>query len=154
MKVLYADEPPFTGHDTDEEESVFLVGPTPRSDDVPSWRPNALKILEDYGYNGLVLVPEREDWKTGFTYIDQVEWEYLGLTHATKIIAWVPRCMKTMLALTTNVEFGFWLARSPDRFFYGRPFDAPHTKYLDWMYEKHTGRKPIDNLNDLLLEAC
>jgi hypothetical protein len=134
----------------------FPVGPTPRSDDVVSWRPSAIEILRRLEYDGTVLIPERQDFspsqKAQFNYVDQVEWEFSGLRHCTRIAAWIPRCMQTMPALTSNVEFGYWLAASPERLIYGRPDGAPHTGYLDWMYEKFTGRKPVASLEELL--AC
>lgn len=43
MKICYSDQL--------IDSSVFLAGPTPRSIDVASWRPDALVILEDLGYN-------------------------------------------------------------------------------------------------------
>jgi hypothetical protein len=36
-------------------KSIFLVGPTPRNQDVQSWRPAALRALEICGYNGTVF---------------------------------------------------------------------------------------------------
>jgi hypothetical protein len=148
MKTLYSDQPPLTK----PEKSIFLVGPTPRSDAVPSWRPNAVEILEKLGFDGTVLIPERKDWKTKFGYTDQIEWEYACLTHATAIAAWVPRCMTNMPALTTNVEFGYWLATSPKRIFYGRPDKAPHTSYLDWLYRKHLAETASASIFDSLEE--
>jgi hypothetical protein len=149
MKVLYSDQPPHDG----SGKSLFLVGPTPRSDAVPSWRPTALEIIEKLGFDGTVLVPERRDWRTKFGYVDQVEWEYQCLACCSRILAWVPRCMQTMPALTTNVEFGYWLARCPEKLFYGRPDGAPHTGYLDWFYNKLTNRQPFSTLEDMLTES-
>jgi len=77
MKVIYSDQPPLK---TPEKNSIFLAGPTPRSKDVKSWRPDALKILEELEYKGIVCIPERSDWE-GVDYITQVEWEYDCLSH-------------------------------------------------------------------------
>lgn len=146
MKVLHSDE----SHYHHTLYSIFLVGPTPRNGAVPSWRPQALEILEKLGFDGLVYVPERKDWKSQFDYMDQVEWEYAGISAATFIVAWVPRNLENMLGLTTNVEFGYWLATTPAKLIYGRPFAAQHTRYLDWLYNKVTNQAPFDNLQSLL----
>ena len=114
MKVNYSDEAIVL-----KQPSIFLAGPTPRSPDVQSWRPDALKILADLEYTGTVYVPERKSFSPGFKYTDQVEWEYAGLENATIIVFWVPRVIETMPAFTTNVEFGRYVGSG--RAVYGRP---------------------------------
>ncbi len=54
MEVIYARE------DLPEylPNSLFLVGPTPRSELVPSWRPEVLRLLGERAFTGTVLVPE------------------------------------------------------------------------------------------------
>ena len=137
MQTRYADEPSFEGG-----LSIFLAGPTPRNKDVKSWRPTAIELLRDQlNFAGTVLIPERKDWSAKFDYTDQTEWEAAGLKHATAIVFWVPRQMDVMPALTTNVEFGFWMARAPEKVLYGRPDSAVYVRYLDWMYAKYTGGK-------------
>jgi hypothetical protein len=133
-------------------QSIFLAGPTPRASRVPSWRPDALRILEELGFDGDVLVPERRDWRARFAYEDQVEWEYAGLQACSRIAFWVPRRLDTLPGLTTNVEFGFYLKSG--RALYGRPDDAEKCRYLDWLYEKVNGRKPFTRLRDLLAAAA
>lgn len=155
MRVVYTDRPKFRGS---VKPSLFLAGPTPRSNGVPSWRPKALEILKNLGFEGIVLVPERRNWQDGdqdFKYESQVNWERAGLEKCTKIVFWVPRKMKTMPALTTNVEFGYWLAREPKRVLYGRPNDAEHTGYLDWLFKLEKPKGVIhENLKALLTTAC
>ena len=133
------------------KNSIFLAGPTPRSDDVPSWRPEALKILESMDFNGQVLIPENEGGGVKNDYMDQVEWEFWGLENCGCICIWVPRDMKTMPALTTNIEFGRYVGLG--RVHYGRPDGAPHTSYLDWLYHKLNDRYPWPDLANLLF-AC
>lgn len=96
MKVIYARQP--------IPKSIFLAGPTPRSSDVPSWRPQALELLK--GFDGIVFVPESQDWEAKVNYDDQVEWEWEGLEAATVVLFWIPRNLVTMPAFTTNVEYG------------------------------------------------
>lgn len=145
MQVIYSDqEPSFV------KFSIFLAGPTPRSKDVLSWRPDAIKILENLNFKGIVFVPERKGIIEKFDYTDQVEWEQTCLNYCDEIIFWVPRNMDNMLGLTTNVEFGFWMAKNPGKVLYGRPSNAPNTRYLDWLYSEHTPSKICDSLEDLL----
>lgn len=90
---------------------IFLAGPTPRSQDVPSWRPEALALLEAAGYGAFrdtVLVPEPRDGIWHGEYDDQVEWEEQGLEIADCILFWVPRNLDTMPGFTTNIEWGEW----------------------------------------------
>ena len=99
------------------ESTLFLAGPTPRGPDTPSWRPGALRILEDLGYGGTVLVPEDRSGRWRHGYDDQVDWE-CSMRRAADIVAfWVPRDLEPadgtgrggaprMPAFTTNVEFG------------------------------------------------
>jgi hypothetical protein len=76
MQILYSDEPMKL-----EGFSVFMAGPSPRSADVESWRPEGLRLLEKFKFNGLALVPERKNWEAKGTYMNQVEWEYEGLVY-------------------------------------------------------------------------
>jgi len=128
MKVCCAPHPFPT---FDGETPIFLVGPTPRESGVPSWRPEALRILERLGYAGLVLVPEPEDGIWPEHFLDQVEWEHQGLQAASTfgcVAAWVPRELEKLPGSTTNVEFGLYVGCG--RFVYGRPEKAPKTGYL------------------------
>src|SRR5574343_550291 len=120
MKVVYAREP--------IESSIFLVGPTPRSPEVQSWRPEALALLEKHEYDGTVYVPEDRHGARQFDYDDQVQWEWTALNKATVILCWVPRDLKTMPAMTTNVEFGFYVASG--KLLFGAPPEAQKVGYL------------------------
>lgn len=141
MKTYYVDD------DCPEEvpqPSVFLAGPTPRLPFQLSWRPEALKFFEDF--NGAVYVPERSDWQSNFEYYEQTEWEWKHLHGCTAILFWIPRKIPDFPAFTTNVEFGFYIDKKPC--VYGRPKDAEKTRYLDWLFEKVTSRKPFDTLEE------
>ena len=151
MNVIYANQklPSFQ-----DEQIIFLVGPTPRDKHVPSWRPDAIEILRDLGYEGLVLVPEDSEGQFRREYTDQIAWEQEGLEACSEfgcIAAWVPRCLETMPAFTTNVEFGLFVESG--RLLYGRPDSAPKTAYLDWIYQDRTGRQPLLFLRELMVEA-
>lgn len=130
------------------EKSIFLAGPTPREKDIISWRNEAIKILENLGFDGIVYVPEYSSWKPKTDYVDQAMWERIALTNATVILFWVPRKLPDMGAFTTNVEFGYWLHSG--KVIYGRPNDASKIKYLDWLYKLDYGKSPYEDLKSLL----
>lgn len=148
MRVNYSDEQVLKG-----KKSIFLAGPTPRSIDVETWRKEAIEILDNLGFDGIVYVPEREFDDRTFDYNNQVWWEREALYSSTVIVFWIPRTMPTMPAFTTNVEYGYWLAKDSSKVIYGRPDESEKNKYLDWLYETETNKKPINNLNELLSEA-
>ncbi len=145
MIVNYSDKPVLKG-----KKSIFLAGPTPRSINVKSWRPEAIEILNSLKFDGIVYVPEREFDDRTFDYIKQVWWEREGLHNADVIVFWVPRAISDMPAFTTNVEFGYWLAKNKEKVIYGRPDSAEKIRYLDWLYQTETKRLPINNLRDTL----
>lgn len=127
MKVIYAREP--------IEPSIFLAGPTPRDANVPSWRPRALDLLREKGFKGTVYVPEDRDGTVQFEYYNQIAWEWRGLEASTVILFWIPREIETMPAMTTNVEFGLYVASR--RVVLGFPPEAQKMKYLEalgWRY--------------------
>jgi hypothetical protein len=160
MNIYYTDQglpdwPQATIYNrTIRKNSIFLAGPTPRSQNVQSWRPEALDILQKLNFSGDVFVPEWSNYNSQIDYLNQVEWEFSALSMAESIVFWVPRNMDTMPALTTNVEFGYWLANKPKTICYGRPKNAPSTSYLDWLYRKYGLGKPFDNLEQTLILAC
>ncbi|MHA1948226.1 MAG: nucleoside 2-deoxyribosyltransferase domain-containing protein [Candidatus Thorarchaeota archaeon] len=154
MKIIYAQQP-IPKKLSSLEKEIFLVGPTPRHPDVPSWRPDALKIIEELEYDGIVFVPEPEDGKWLGNYNAQIDWEWEALERSRVIAAWVPRDLETMPAFTTNIEFGYYAAKYDPynkALLYGRPDDAPKTRYLDRLYHKVTRgtQEPCNTLEDLM----
>ena len=133
------------------KKSIFLAGPTPRSESIVSWRTEACKKLKELGFDGVVYVPEYSTWKPKADYTEQAMWERMALTEATVILFWIPRCLPDMPAFTTNVEFGYWL--HTNKVIYGRPDDAEKIKYLDWLYELDYNEAPYNDFNKLLENA-
>ena len=143
MRVNFSDEVVLKG-----KKSIFLAGPTPREEKVASWRVDAVKKLEELGFDGVVFVPEYSTWVPKTNYVDQANWEREALTEATVILFWIPRSLPDMPGFSTNVEFGYWLHSK--KVIYGRPDGAPKTKYLDWLYKTDYNEEPFNNLDKLL----
>lgn len=143
MEINYSNEKPI-----ESKYSLFLAGPTPRQSDVISWRPEALKIIENLGFDGVVYVPEYKN-DNNYNYLNQVEWEYTCLNQCSIVCFWIPRKLSILPGFTTNIEFG----RYVDKSVYGRPDWAEKKGYLDWFYPKITGRKVHNNMYDLFKEA-
>lgn len=124
MEIVHAREP----LPTSVTRSIFLAGPTPRSPDVPSFRPALLAELAKRGFDGTVFVPEPRSgvWASG--YEDQIAWEEAALNRADVIAFWVPREMSRLPGLTTNVEWGMWMGSG--KVVFGAPKEADHVRYL------------------------
>lgn len=114
MQIVYSlEEPPKLFR-----KSLFLAGPTPRHDDIPSWRPRALQFLEQKRYDGVVFIPENRPGSDIAPPVDgeYPAWEQKMMNMSDLIPIWMERDFKihpkdnmpTMPALTTNVEFGLY----------------------------------------------
>lgn len=125
-----------------DTRSVFLAGPTPRAgDDVESWRPAAIAELAAQwtGDEPLtVLTPESRGGKRAKHYDDQVSWETAARQRADAILFWIPRDLRTLPGMTTNVEFGLDVATG--RAVLGCPPDCPNperNRYLIYVARRH-----------------
>lgn len=117
--------------------SIFLAGPTPRDEETPSWRPAAIKRLEQKEFKGWVYVPEmRNGWTTDFEYGNQIDWEAEGLLKAAVVLFWVPRELEKMPAFTTNIEWGYWVAKNPEKLVLGFPQNTPKMNYMEYYAKK------------------
>ncbi|MFD7510504.1 nucleoside 2-deoxyribosyltransferase domain-containing protein [Streptomyces sp. NPDC059853] len=134
--------------------SVFLAGPTPRLDTVPSWRPDAIAEL-DRQWTGpdlpelTVYSPESR----AAHYDDQVDWETDARERASAILFWIPRDLVHLPGMTTNVEFG--LDVTTGRAVLGYPPDCPNpdrNRYLIWVAHRH-GAPGRDTLPDTVTAA-
>lgn len=133
------------------KKSIFIAGPTPRNENVKSWRTIVCEKLNELGFDGVVYVPEYSTWKPKTDYVDQAMWEREALTEATVIMFWIPRSLPNMPGFTTNVEFGYWLHSG--KVIYGRLNEATKIKYLDWLYKEDYNKNPINSLEELLKES-
>lgn len=141
-------------------KSIFLAGPSLRpgqEKDVESWRKDAIKILEDKGFDGVVFCPENRGFEfkdKDFNYDDQVEWEDKYLNIADCILFWVPRDLSVnkageikLPAFTTNIEWGAWC--DTGKVVFGAPEDAEKVTYLKHYADKY--KVPIgDTLTETL----
>lgn len=146
LTIVYAKE----DLPTSVTKSIFLAGPTPRGRGVPSWRPEALRILAGLDYDGHVFVPEPRNNMEFGDYVDQVEWETAALNAADVIVFWIPRDMSTLPGLTTNVEFGIWA--DSGKVILGYPEEAEHVRYLQHMADK-LKVSSVQTLQDTLIRA-
>jgi len=109
--------------------SVFLAGPVPRTTELPSWRPAAVAAVTA-AWTGpgdlVVFVPEGPGYLPA--RYDHHPWEDRWLSVVDVVLFWVPRDLRTMPGLTTNVEFGRW--EGSGRLVLGAPPDAQHVGYL------------------------
>ncbi len=148
METVYTDE----SFPCNVTKSIFLAGPTPRSPEVTSWRPEALQILAELGYDGHVFVPEYRDAAPGeVDYKERIDWETEGLNRADCIVFWVPRNLKTMPAFTTNVEFGAWT--SSGKVIFGAPADAPKNRHLELKADEMSVPR-LQTLKKTLAQVC
>ena len=128
------------------KNSIFLAGPSPRGEKNLSWRPEACKYLQELGFDGVVYYPEYET-EVQFDYNKQVLWEWEALEEAGIIIFWIPREREKMPALTTNVEFGYYVRDKKS--LYGRPDYAYSIEYLDRLYKRHHNEEIFKDLKSL-----
>jgi len=132
------------------EKSLFLAGPSTLVKGI-TWRNEALKILQDLEYDGVVYVPEFRNVTTIYDADKQFHWERKGLFNSTSLIFWIPRKIPEILAMNTNVEFGYWVKSS--KVLYGRPDESDNNEGLDMLYRYERNLEPHNKLEDLLKEA-
>jgi diadenosine tetraphosphate (Ap4A) HIT family hydrolase len=137
LQLVYAREPiPFS------DQMVFLAGPTPvAGGDVPSWRPAAIEALaQQWAGPGplTVLTPESRGGVRAEHYDDQVGWETDARAAADVVLYWIPRDLRALPGMTTNVEFG--LDVGTGKAVLGCPPDCPNperNRYLIYVARRH-----------------
>ncbi|WP_205327040.1 nucleoside 2-deoxyribosyltransferase domain-containing protein [Glycomyces sp. YM15] len=146
--IVHANEtPPESWH-----AAVFLAGPLPRSADVPAWNRDAAALFQDqWRHDGrlVVFTPELREGVLA-DYTGQADWEDQWMNAADAIVFWVPRDMATMPALTTNIEYGAWVASG--KVVFGAPPTAPKNEYLRHLAEVN-GVPVRDTLADTVRAA-
>lgn len=129
MNIIYAQETLNI-----KGRSVFLAGPTPRNRETKGWREEALEHFALKGFKGTVLVPEMEGGPSAnFAYEAQIKWEHAAMEDADIIIFYIPRKVQGMPGFTTNIEFGYWLAKESSKIRLGIPEDAEKCDYIRYI---------------------
>lgn len=150
VSLTWAREPLTSG------PSVFLAGPTPTANEVPSWRPAAVEALTTAwtGSSPLtILTPESRGGRRAKDYVDQYDWEYQALESATVILFWIPRCLTHLPGFTTNVEWGRYC--TSERVVLGCPPEAPdarRNRYL--IHQAHRYDVPVTTTLEGTVDAA
>lgn len=126
MILVYAlEKAPYTF-----SKSVFLAGPSPRQLGQPNWRTDALKMLADTGYDGVVFIPLLREGNYDYDFENQSAWENSCLNMSDVIMFWVPRNVKELPGFTTNVEWGMY--KDSGKVVFGYPDGAEKVRYLQY----------------------
>lgn len=139
-----------------EKPTVFLAGPTVRGHQQhlqPSWRYEAVDLFWKHKFEGNLIVPEFEDvTRTDKGRLDLPIWEMTGMQSADIILFWIART-KELIALCTNFEMGYWIAKDHSKVVYGRPDDSYRNEYNDVLWKHFTTFKILTTLEDTVVEA-
>jgi hypothetical protein len=138
--------------------AIFLAGPTPNAQDVPSWRPGAIDLIRARwpaaGEPLTVLSPESRGGRRAAKYDDQVDWESAARAAATVILFWIPRDLRKLPGFTTNVEFGLDVGLGREAVL-GAPPGCPNperNRYLIHVARRH-GVPVFDTLAEAVAHA-
>lgn len=102
MDIIYAQEPfPQT-----VTKTLYLAGPSPRTTTALNWRQEALQILNEKNYDGVVYVPLDRNGGFPQDVTKQLSWEQTAMDRSDIILFWVPRDLEQLPGFTTNIEFG------------------------------------------------
>lgn len=136
--------------------SIFLAGPTYRNTLFGfSWRSDAISYLTRLGFDGALYIPEtapkdEDTYDYGANVNVQIEREWKCLSLADAIVFWMPRNMKDLPGLTSNIEMGYWMSQNPDKVVLGYPLNAEKMKYIDYLYRHKTKREPYHDFEATL----
>lgn len=143
------------GEPIGEHRSIFLAGPTPRSPEVPSWRPEAIRLLAEMWLGpGPLVVFNPEPLGPPEDLDGQYGWEMQARAAATVVAYWIPRDPKTLPGFTTNTEFGYDVA-SRRTVVLGCPPNCPdarRNRYLIYLARDH-GVSVRETLGDTMTTA-
>lgn len=110
------------------KQSIFLAGPSYRSTEpISGWRKEFVDIFRDRIFDGTLFVPEP---LIGIDEVIATEWEDRYMKECDLILFWIPRDMKTLPGLTTNIEFGRWM--DSGKCVVGHPYSADNMEYIDY----------------------
>lgn len=131
---------------------IFLAGPCPRHDyDKLDWRTEAIKYLEEAGFDGIVFNPTNKYFQRNAEreLENQTAWEIEAMNCSNKVVFWIPRSEENP-AFTTNIELGGFLnAESVNEFEIGWPDTAIKNEYIGIRLDM-INKKYYTTLKDLM----
>lgn len=137
MQVLRYDTPMLAiENNFSHAPKIFLAGPTVRAHQthLKSWRPDAIEIFEQLGFDGSIVIPEFLVRNEANLEKGEIPlWEFNSIRESDCVMFWVPRTEET-IGLTTNYELGYWTARDRAKVVYGRPDNAYRISYPDILW--------------------
>lgn len=131
--------------------AIFLAGPCPRKKTENDWRDNAINILNDLKFKGVVFNPTNRNYPEHDkdALEKQTKWETEQINKSSALVFWVPRSEKHP-AFTTNIELGEWMNRKG--VYIGWPTNAMKMQYIDERLKRY-GIKPYHNLEEMLRDV-
>lgn len=147
MDVVYTG-----GEITKDEKVCFLAGPTLNDKKALSWRVKAIEMFDYFNFSGTLYIPEVENrlYYNKKIGTREMQLDHKILNNADIVMFWIPRS-DDMLALYTNVEFGYLLNKG--NLVYGRPNDAVMCEFLDFLYKEKLGKDYCETLEDTVKET-
>ena len=168
MKTIYVQED-LSNLKFENGFSIYLAGPTPIketkenlikktlnlfTENTKSWRNDAISYFKEKKFNGTLLIPEERSGESfPFEWESQIEWQMDAITKSDYILFWIPRNLIDMPGCTTNIEFGYWLGKNPEKIVVGAPKNTRKMKYIkhqcklnNILYENNL-KKLVQNLS-------
>lgn len=142
--------------DIKNKRSIFLAGPCPRDDWEHDWRLKAFEMLEEIGFDGVVITPTNPDYQSYREHDKdalrkQTEWEYKAMHDAQYVVFWIARDFAIgHPGFTTNIEFGEWFKE--ENAIIGFPFNAPKNDYIQIRCDM-IGKKVFYDLKEMLTDT-
>ena len=142
MNLIYNED--ITNFDI-RKNTIFLAGPTSRINCHESWRKNAIKYLEEFGFDGNIIIPEPKNCivSNNIDKNNQIKWERHYLSISNLILFWIPRNNSELIGLTTNIELGEWY--KSNKIVIGFPENSIKNDYIKYIIDENN----LDFYNDL-----
>ena len=137
-------------------DSIYLAGFDFRGKKFKSWRQDAVNLLVELGYNGIIYVPEDRSGRYGPDRENQEDWEWNALEKAGKIIFWIPGKVNIvepkldLAEIATSLEYSYitTIASRSRKIFYGR--ENGLNTYFDNKFRNRRNKEPATSLRGLL----
>ena len=110
-------------------KSIFLTSPKASNSPATPWHHEAIGVLRQLGYDGVVFVPNRDTNSSDQS--DHLEWELRAMHSADAIVYWLPPETESELDTRVTIELGRWI--HSHNLFLGHPDNGQVAPYLDRM---------------------